>query len=119
MIEDACEAIGASYRGRPVGGIGDFGVFGFYPNKPITTGEGGMVVTRDAQYGGHDAGAPESGQEGGRRLAGPRLLGYNYRLSELNCALGHRANEKDRRRFSKRARQSRCDMRRSFRRSPK
>src|SRR5580704_17074964 len=49
VIEDACEAIGARYGGRPVGGIGDFGVFGFYPNKPITTGEGGMVVTRDSQ----------------------------------------------------------------------
>src|SRR5580692_3070507 len=49
VIEDACEAIGARYRGRPAGGIGDFGVFGFYPNKPITTGEGGMVVTRDSQ----------------------------------------------------------------------
>ena len=49
VIEDACEAIGAQYRGRSVGGIGDFGVFGFYPNKPITTGEGGMVVTRDAR----------------------------------------------------------------------
>ena len=49
VIEDACEAIGAKYRGRGVGGIGDLGVFGFYPNKPITTGEGGMVVTGDSR----------------------------------------------------------------------
>ena len=47
VIEDACEALGAEYRGRKAGGVGDLGVFGFYPNKPITTGEGGMVVTRD------------------------------------------------------------------------
>jgi hypothetical protein len=48
LIEDACEAIGAQYRGRNVAAIGDLGVFGFYPNKPITAGEGGMVVTRDS-----------------------------------------------------------------------
>ena len=48
MIEDACEAIGAEYHGRKAGGIGRVGVFAFYPNKPITTGEGGMLVTDDA-----------------------------------------------------------------------
>src|SRR5579862_2085316 len=48
VIEDACEALGSEYRGRRAGGIGDFGVFGFYPNKPITTGEGGMIATRDS-----------------------------------------------------------------------
>ena len=47
VIEDACEAIGAEYLGRKVGGIGQAGVFAFYPNKQITTGEGGMVVTAD------------------------------------------------------------------------
>ena len=49
MIEDACEAIGAEYKGRKVGTFGDAGVFAFYPNKQITTGEGGMVVTSDAE----------------------------------------------------------------------
>src|SRR5271170_3100758 len=48
VIEDACEAIGAEYRGRKVGTFGDVGVFAFYPNKQITTGEGGMVVAREA-----------------------------------------------------------------------
>jgi perosamine synthetase len=48
LIEDACEAPGALYRGRPVGGFGDAGVFGFYPNKPIAAGEGGMIVSNNA-----------------------------------------------------------------------
>jgi len=47
VIEDACEALGAEYGGRRVGALGDAGVFGFYPNKQITTGEGGMVVTQN------------------------------------------------------------------------
>ena len=50
VIEDACEALGAEYQGRRAGGIGDFGVFGFYPNKQITTGEGGMVVTSNPEH---------------------------------------------------------------------
>lgn len=88
VIEDACEALGAEYRGKNAGGIGDFGVFGFYPNKPITTGEGGMVVTRHE----HHAATMRALRNQGRRPEdgwnGHRLVGYNYRLSELNCALG-------------------------------
>ena len=88
VIEDACEALGAEYRGQRAGGIGDFGVFGFYPNKPITTGEGGMVVTRHA----HHAATMRALRNQGRRPEDGWhdhcLLGYNYRLSELNCALG-------------------------------
>jgi perosamine synthetase len=88
VIEDACEALGAEYRGRKAGGIGNFGVFGFYPNKPITTGEGGMLVTRNRQL----AETVRALRNQGRRLADGwldhTLLGYNYRLSEINCALG-------------------------------
>ena len=88
MIEDACEALGAEYRSRKAGGIGDLGVFAFYPNKPITTGEGGMAVTRDGQV----ADAMRALRNQGRRPADGwldhALLGYNYRLSEINCALG-------------------------------
>ena len=47
LIEDCCEGLGGSHAGRPIGGYGHIGVFGFYPNKQITTGEGGMLVTRD------------------------------------------------------------------------
>ena len=58
LIEDACEAIGATYEERQAGAIGDVGVFAFYPNKQMTTGEGGMIVTnRDdwARYSGRCA----------------------------------------------------------------
>ncbi len=88
VIEDACEAIGARYRGRPAGGIGDFGVFGFYPNKPITTGEGGMVLTRDSQMADTIRALRNQGRMASDGWLEHRLLGYNYRLSELNCALG-------------------------------
>jgi perosamine synthetase len=88
VIEDACEALGARYRGRPVGGIGDFGVFGFYPNKPITTGEGGMVVTRDSQMADTIRALRNQGRRPSDGWLDHLLLGYNYRVSELNCALG-------------------------------
>jgi perosamine synthetase len=88
VIEDACEAIGAQYRGRSVGGIGDFGVFGFYPNKPITTGEGGMVVTRDARLADTMRALRNQGRRAADGWLEHSLLGYNYRLSEINCALG-------------------------------
>ena len=88
VIEDACEALGAQYRGQSAGGIADFGVFGFYPNKPITTGEGGMVVTRHAHHAETMRALRNQGKRPDDGLTGHRLLGYNYRLSELNCALG-------------------------------
>jgi dTDP-4-amino-4,6-dideoxygalactose transaminase len=88
VIEDACEAVGAVYRGRPVGTLGDAGVFGFYPNKQMTTGEGGMIVTNDA---GRDA-LLRSLRNQGRDVFDAWLthsrLGYNYRLNELSAALG-------------------------------
>jgi len=88
VIEDACEAIGARYRRRPAGGIGHFGVFGFYPNKPVTTGEGGMVVTRDSEMAHTIRALRNQGRRDSDGWLEHSLLGYNYRLSELNCALG-------------------------------
>ena len=88
VIEDACEALGAEHRGQNAGGIGDFGVFGFYPNKPITTGEGGMVVTRHADHADTMRALRNQGRRPDDGWHDHRLLGYNYRLSELNCALG-------------------------------
>jgi len=88
VIEDACEAIGAEYRGRKVGGIGRIGVFAFYPNKPITTGEGGMLVTNDAALAETFRALRNQGRRDTDGWSDHSLLGYNYRLAETNCALG-------------------------------
>ena len=88
VIEDACEALGAEYRGRPVGGLGAFGVFAFYPNKPITTGEGGVLVTRDAELAEKVRALRNQGRRPADGWLDHALLGYNYRISEMNCALG-------------------------------
>jgi perosamine synthetase len=88
VIEDACEAIGSEYRGRRVGTFGEAGIFAFYPNKQITTGEGGIVVTDDEKITALCRSFRNQGRgENGGWLAHERL-GYNYRLSEINCALG-------------------------------
>lgn len=88
VIEDSCEALGASWRGRPAGTLGDAAVFAFYPNKQITCGEGGMIVTQDARA----ASLMDSMRNQGRADDGGWLrherLGYNYRLDELSSAIG-------------------------------
>ncbi|MGD2108614.1 MAG: DegT/DnrJ/EryC1/StrS family aminotransferase [Phycisphaerae bacterium] len=88
VIEDACEALGSTYRGRRAGSLADAGVFGFYPNKQITTGEGGMIVTDDERVARVCRSLRNQGRDtNGGWLAHPRL-GYNYRLSDVACALG-------------------------------
>ncbi len=88
VIEDSCEALGSRDGDRPAGSMGDAGVFGFYPNKQMTTGEGGMIVTSDADLARMCRSLRNQGRDGnGGWLAHPRL-GYNYRLSDINCALG-------------------------------
>ena len=88
IIEDACEALGAEFDGRRAGTFGSAGVFAFYPNKQMTTGEGGMITTNDD----HIAELCRSMRNQGRDTDGAWLrhvrLGYNYRLSELHAALG-------------------------------
>jgi perosamine synthetase len=88
VIEDACEALGAEFEGRRTGSFGDAGVFAFYPNKQMTTGEGGMITTNDRGV----AELCRSMRNQGRDTDGAWLrhvrLGYNYRLSELHAALG-------------------------------
>lgn len=88
IIEDACEAIGAEYKGRKVGTIGDAGAFAFYPNKQITTGEGGVLVTNNSDV----AASARALRNQGRRETDDWFehseVGYNYRISEINCALG-------------------------------
>jgi len=88
IIEDACEAIGAEYDGRKAGTIGDAGVFAFYPNKQITTGEGGAIVTRDSKLAGRFRTLRNQGRDSSIDWSDASELGYNYRISELNCALG-------------------------------
>jgi perosamine synthetase len=88
VLEDACEAIGAKYRGQPVGTFGDAAVFAFYPNKQITTGEGGMVVTDSAAIARDCRSLRNQGRdEDGRWLAHVQL-GFNYRLSDVHSAIG-------------------------------
>jgi perosamine synthetase len=88
IIEDACEAIGATYQDRMAGSFGDAAVFAFYPNKQITTGEGGMVVTRRPELAAHIRALRNQGRYDSTDWLQHAELGYNYRLSEINCALG-------------------------------
>ncbi len=88
VIEDACEAIGAEYLGRRVGSMGNAGVFAFYPNKQITTGEGGVVVTRDEALARRIRALRNQGRYESDDWFQHTELGYNYRISEINCALG-------------------------------
>jgi perosamine synthetase len=92
LIEDCCEGFGG-YVGRgpgmrAIGSFGRAGVFGFYPNKQITTGEGGMIVTDDDTFAATCCALRNQGREGMSWLAHQRL-GYNYRLSEINAAIGN------------------------------
>ncbi len=96
LIEDCCEGLGGELRGQPVGSFGRAGVFAFYPNKQITTGEGGMIVTDDDRLAdvcrslrnqGRAVAEPANHHEAGSWLEHERL-GYNYRLDEMSAALG-------------------------------
>lgn len=88
VIEDSAEALGAEYKGRPAGTLGDFGVFGFYPNKQITTGEGGMIITDDADAANLMRALRNQGRAPGDTWLQHTHLGYNYRLDEMSAALG-------------------------------
>lgn len=88
VIEDACEAIGAEYKGRKVGSLGRAGTFAFYPNKQITTGEGGVLVTADAELAARALSLRNQGRGDSGDWFDHEELGYSYRLPEMNCALG-------------------------------
>jgi perosamine synthetase len=102
LVEDCCEALATSYQGRPCGSYGRAGVFGFYPNKQITTGEGGMIVTDDEKLAALCQSMRNQGRAVSPEIAtadrhNPRTvgawlkherLGYNYRMPEINAALG-------------------------------
>ncbi len=88
VIEDSCEALGAEYKGRLAGTLGDSAVFAFYPNKQITTGEGGMIVTNDDQAAHLMTALRNQGRAPGDTWLDHTYLGYNYRLDEMSAALG-------------------------------
>ena len=88
VIEDACEAIGAEYRGRKVGTLGDAAVFAFYPNKQMTTGEGGMIVTGNSVWADLFQSLRNQGRDVFDAWLNHSRLGFNYRLDELSAALG-------------------------------
>lgn len=88
IIEDACEAIGALSQGRPTGGLGDAGVFGFYPNKPVATGEGGMITANDPEFLRRCRQLRNQGNDTDSATRHEGLPGHSARLSELHAALG-------------------------------
>jgi perosamine synthetase len=88
LIEDSCEGLGSSHKKRKVGTFGRCGVFGFYPNKQITTGEGGMVVTNDKKLADACRSLRNQGRDPGASWLSHARLGFNYRLSDINAAIG-------------------------------
>ncbi|RAP44427.1 DegT/DnrJ/EryC1/StrS aminotransferase family protein [uncultured Methanosphaera sp.] len=85
VIEDAAQAHGTTYKGKKVGSLGDFGCFSFYPTKNMTTGEGGMVTTNDADLA-EKAGMVRAHGESKRYEQS--LLGYNYRMTDIAASIG-------------------------------
>ena len=87
LLEDSCEALGGSLNGKPAGSFGQCGVFAFYPNKQITTGEGGMIVTDSEEIRDMCVSLRNQGRATEAWLSHARL-GYNYRMSEVAAAIG-------------------------------
>jgi len=87
VVEDASQATGAAYKGRPVGGLGRVGVFSLYANKIVTSGEGGIAVTADAELAGRMRAVRNFGQLPGEPFLHP-YLGGNYKMTDLCAAVG-------------------------------
>ena len=88
VIEDSCEALGSSIGGRALGSFGDVSVFAFYPNKQITTGEGGVVVTDSDELADTIRSLRNQGRDADSTWLRHVRLGYNYRLDEMSAAVG-------------------------------
>jgi perosamine synthetase len=88
ILEDACETVGAQYKGRPAGSLGDIGVMAFYPNKQMTTGEGGVVVSNNGDWVEMVRSLRNQGRKPGGMWLEHNRLGYNYRLDEMSAAFG-------------------------------
>lgn len=88
VIEDSCEALGATYNGKQAGTLGKFGVFAFYPNKQITTGEGGVIITDDEKAANFMRALRNQGRAPGDTWLQHTHMGYNYRIDEMSAAMG-------------------------------
>lgn len=88
VVEDSCEALGSALNGKKAGTFGTMSVFGFYPNKQITTGEGGMILSNDDDLVDMCVSLRNQGRAKDSAWLSHERLGYNYRLSDINCALG-------------------------------
>lgn len=88
VIEDSCEAIGTRLEGRMAGTFGRAGVFAFYPNKQMTTGEGGVVITDDEALADLLRSLRNQGRGRGGGWLDHERLGWNYRIPDILCALG-------------------------------
>lgn len=88
VIEDACESVDAKYRGKKTGTFGESAVFAFYPNKQMTTGEGGMVVTNSKKIYDYCCSLRNQGRGQSMDWLDHRYIGYNYRLDEMSAAVG-------------------------------
>lgn len=103
VIEDACEALGATYKGRTAGNLGDAAVFAFYPNKQMTTGEGGMITTNREDWANLFRSLRNQGRDIFDAWLNHTRLGYNYRLDEMSAALGRVQMERIEELIAKRA----------------
>lgn len=88
VIEDAAEAHGATFKGKRTGGLGDMGCFSFFANKIITTGEGGMVVTNNEEFANKAAALRNLAFPKGKRVYSHDAVGFNYRMTNIQAALG-------------------------------
>ncbi len=88
VLEDSCEGLGSALNGKKAGTFGRMSVFAFYPNKQITTGEGGMILTDDDKPADMCVSLRNQGRGAEGGWLSHERLGYNYRLSDINCALG-------------------------------
>ena len=88
VLEDSCEALGSQLNGKKAGTFGKMSTFAFYPNKQMTTGEGGIILTDDDELADMCLSLRNQGRAIGCGWLSHERLGYNYRLSDINCALG-------------------------------
>lgn len=88
ILEDSCEALGSTLNGRKAGTFGRMSTFAFYPNKQMTTGEGGMILTDEEDLADMCRSLRNQGRAKGSGWLAHDKLGYNYRMCDINCALG-------------------------------